>query len=217
MVWMAEGDQQNGQNLRLRYQILCFQQLISLSLFLSLHLPISAPCCPPSIRTMAARWCGPTRRPAPPPLRASTGRYAVTRRPSAGAAWGPTPPTTTPSTMCGWSSTGKCPSSVEEEATGFEPAEAPCLWWAAAATPPSHWSAGGEGWSTTAMSSRPTRRTSCTTHHRPGGSNGSEYSSLFDIQWSSLGVAFIMGFLRLPVRLVQVLSLLHVANLIQLT
>lgn len=143
--------------------------------------PPAAPCCPPSIRTMVAPWCGPRPPPAPPLLRAFTGRYAATLPQSAGAAWAPTPPIITPSMTSGWSSTKKCPLSVEAVATGFTPAGAPCPWSPAATTPRSRWSAGGEDWWTTVMSSWPTRHTSCTTHLRPGGNNGSEYASLFTV------------------------------------
>lgn len=137
-----------------------------------------APCCPPSTRTMAARRCRPRLCPAPP-LRA-TGNYATTLPQSAGAAWAPTPPTIMPSTTSRWTSTKKCPLWLEEAAMGFALAGAPCPW--LPMTPQFRWSAGEEDWWTTVMSSWPTRHTNCTTHHRPGGNNGSEYS--FSIQTS---------------------------------
>lgn len=135
-----------------------------------------APCCPPSIRTMAARWCVPRVHPAPPPLRASNGRYAAALLQSAGAALAPTPPTITPSMTSGWTSTVKCPLPAEVAAMGCDLAGAPCPWLPAATTPQSRWSAVGEEWSTTVMSSWPTRHTSCTTRRRPGGNSGSEYT-----------------------------------------
>ena len=153
--------------------------------------PPAAPCCPPSTRTMAARWCGPRPHPAPPPLRASTGRYAAPLPRSAGAAWAPTPPTITPSTTSGSTSTEMCHFSAEAAATGSGPVEAPCPWSPAALTPPSHSSAGGEDWWTTAMSSWLTRHTSGTTRRRPGGNSGSEYRSLFTTRNSSVGVSWI--------------------------
>uniref|UniRef100_A0A671TEC0 PAT complex subunit Asterix n=1 Tax=Sparus aurata TaxID=8175 RepID=A0A671TEC0_SPAAU len=129
--------------------------------------------------TMAARWCGPRPHPAPPPLRASTGRYAAPLPRSAAAAWAPTPPTITPSTTSGSTSTETCPFSVEAAAMGSAPAGAPCPWSPAATTPRCRSSAGGEDWWTTAMSSWLTRHTSGTTRRRPGGNSGSEYRPLF--------------------------------------
>ncbi len=159
------------------FSLFCFTYFLP-TLLLS-HLspsPLPAPCCPPCVRTMAARWCGPRPHPAPPHLRASTGRYAATLPPSVGAAWVPTPPTITLSMTSGWSNTEKCPSSV-----GFAPAGVPCPWLPATLTPQSRWFAGGEDLWTIAMSSWPTRHTSCTTHHRPEGNSGSKYSSLFTV------------------------------------
>lgn len=150
---------------------------VSLSLSLSLPLP-PAPCCPPSIRTMAARWCGPRPPPVPPPLRASTGRYAAVLPRSVGAAWAPSRRTTTLCMTSGWSTTMNCPLWMEGVHMGYTPAGGPCPWWPVTLTPLSRWFGGGGDWWTTAMSSRLIRHTRSTTHHRPRGNSGSEYTSL---------------------------------------
>lgn len=145
-----------------------------------------------------ARWCVPT----PPPLRASAGRPAATHPPSVGAAWAQTPPTITLSMTCRWTSTQMCPFLLEEVATALALAGGTCLWLLMTLLPPQ--SAGEEDWWTTGMSSWLTRHTSCTTHHRPGGNNGSEYghiSGFFQRTETSTAGSCVLGleyFLLLP-------------------
>ena len=153
-------------------------------LFLSLHSPSLfyfstfsiAPCCLLSIRTMAARWCGLRLRPAPLLLRASTVHCAVTLHQSVGAVWAPTPHTIILCVMSRWSSTVKCPSLVEQAAMGITMDRAPWPLLATTMTQQFHLFAGEEGRWITGMSSWPIRHISCTTHPRPRGSSGSEYS-----------------------------------------
>lgn len=121
-----------------------------------------------------ARWCVPT---PPPPLRASAGRHAATHPPSVGAAWAQTLPTITLSMTSRSTSTLMRPFLLEVVAMVRALAGGPCLWLLMTLLSPR--SAGEEDWWTTGMSSWHTRHTSCITHHRPGGNNGSEYGQVY--------------------------------------
>lgn len=136
----------------------------------------TASCYPPSVRITMARWRGLRLRPVSLPPKASLSRCAAVLRPSVGAVSAPTPHITILCMMSRWRSSVMCPFLVEKATLRIKQDKDPCPSLPATMTQQCHSSAGGGEWWITGMSSWLIRRTSCTIHHRPRGSSGSEYT-----------------------------------------
>lgn len=140
-----------------------------------------APCYPPSLRNMAARWCVLRLCPAPLPLTTSTAHFPATLSQSVAAVWTQSPLTIILSMTSRWKSSAKYPSLVREACLKIILTRAPPPLLSATMTQQSLLSGEEEDWWITGMSSWPTKHTSCTTRRRPRGNSGSEYSSLFNM------------------------------------